>query len=197
MTSSNHTLSTHRRRTQVFLLTLAAALAIALAAVVPATAEARGTRCKGAKKAPGKLTAGQMRRATMCLINRRRHRAGLRTLRLDRSLRRAATRHSANMVRRDFFSHYSPGGGSTQTRIGGTGYLSGARYFLFGEVIGGGTSRGGSPKRVMKAWMHSGPHRAAILNGSFRDLGVGVAHGYPGSGRRGATFTVDFGRRRG
>jgi hypothetical protein len=43
--------------------------------------------------------------------------------------------------------------------------------------------------------MHSGAHRSEILNGGFRDLGVGIVHGFPGCGYQGATFTVDFGRR--
>ena len=41
------------------------------------------------------------------------------------------------MVRRDYFSHLQPRGGSIQTRIGAAGYLRGAGNFVFGEVIGG------------------------------------------------------------
>jgi uncharacterized protein YkwD len=168
---------------------------LAMAAILPTPSLAGGNGCRGAGNAPAQLTAGQMRSATLCLINRQRHRHGLGSLHPDRSLRKAATRHSADMVKRNYFSHYSPGGGSIQTRIGGSGYLAGARSFRYGEVIGGGTANGGSPKRVMKAWMHSGPHRAAILTGAFRDLGIGVAKGFPGAGSRGATFTIDFGSR--
>jgi uncharacterized protein YkwD len=178
--------------TRIVLASLAASLLAGFAFLVP-SASAAG--CAGANKAPGQLSAGEMRSATHCLINAQRQRRGLGSLSSDRSLRKAAARHSNDMVRRDFFSHYSPGGSSIQTRIGGSGYLRGARSYLFGEVIGGGTARGGSPKSVVQAWMHSGPHRAAILNGSFKDLGVGVARGYPGKGSQGATFTVDFGRR--
>ena len=151
--------------------------------------------CSGAGKAPAQLGSSQLQQATLCLINAQRHRHGLGSLRSDSKLRKAAARHSSDMVRRDYFSHYSPGGGSIQTRIGGSGYLRGAGSFVFGEVIGGGKARGGSPKSVVQAWMHSGPHRAAILNGSFKDLGIGITRGYPGKGSRGATFTVDFGRK--
>jgi uncharacterized protein YkwD len=190
LTSSNHKLSV-----QLSLAALAAAaLVAAMAVLVPAPALA-GSGCKGANKAPAQLTAGQMRSSTLCLINRQRHRHGLGSLHPDRSLRKAATHHSADMVRRDYFSHFSPGGGSTQSRIGGSGYLAGARSYQYGEVLGGGTADGGSPKRVIKAWMHSGPHRTAILTGGFKDLGIGVAKGFPGRGSQGATFTVDFGAR--
>lgn len=193
--SSNHTLPVQPSRTQLYLAALATALLAAIAVLVPAPSFAIAGGCKGARKAPAQLTAGEMRKATLCLINRQRHRHGLGSLHPDRSLRKAATRHSGDMVRRDYFSHFSPGGGSIQTRIGGSGYFRGARSFQYGEVIGGGMAKGGSPKRVMRAWMHSGPHKAAILNGGFKDLGVGIAHGYPGRGKRGATFTVDFGSR--
>jgi uncharacterized protein YkwD len=194
--SSNHKLSVQPHRTALALAAVAiTSLLLAVAALLPASSLAGGGGCRGAGKAPDQLTAGEMRRATLCLVNRQRHRHGLGSVHSDRSLRKAATRHSADMVKRDYFSHYSPGGGSTQSRIGGSGYLAGARSFRYGEVIGGGTANGGSPKRVMKAWMHSGPHRAAILTGAFRDLGIGVAKGFPGAGSRGATFTIDFGSR--
>jgi uncharacterized protein YkwD len=179
-------------RTRLFLASLAATL---LAGFVLLAPSASAVGCSGAGKAPGQLSSSQLQRATLCLVNAQRHRHGLRSLRSDRKLRKAAARHSSDMVRRDYFSHYSPGGGSIQTRIGGSGYLRGARSFLFGEVIGGGTASGGSPKSVVRAWMHSGAHRAAILKGSFKDLGVGVARGFPGRGGSGATYTVDFGRK--
>lgn len=179
-------------RSRIAVASLAAMLLGALAFLAP-SASAAG--CAGASASPRQLSTSQMQQATLCLVNVQRHRHGLGTLRTDRRLRKAAVRHSNDMVGRDFFSHFSPGGSSTQSRIGGSGYLRGAHTYLYGEVIGGGTSRGGSPKNVVQAWMHSGPHRAAILNGAFKDLGVGVTHGYPGRGSRGATYTIDFGRK--
>jgi uncharacterized protein YkwD len=170
---------------------------LVLIALLPAPSAAAGGGCKGANGSPGTLTAGELRRATFCLINRQRQRHGLGRLHSDRKLRKAATRHSSDMVRRDFFSHFSPGGGSIQGRIGGSGYLAGARRFAYGEVIGGGTGDGASPKAVVRAWMNSSAHRSAILHGGFRDMGAGVVHGFPGRGSEGATFTVDFGSRSG
>jgi len=47
--------------------------------------------------------------------------------------------------------------------------------------------------------MNSAGHRANILRGAFKDLGVGVALGVPVRGvsaqRGGATFTTNFGAR--
>jgi uncharacterized protein YkwD len=44
--------------------------------------------------------------------------------------------------------------------------------------------------------MQSPPHRANILDGSFSDVGVGIAAGVPtGDAAAGATYVTDFGRR--
>jgi uncharacterized protein YkwD len=172
-----------------------AALLLGTEAVRPAPGLASGGGCRGANKAPGQLSEAEMRNATICLINRMRARHHLGSVDSNASLSRAASAHSSDMVHRDYFSHDSPGGGSIQTRIGGSGYLAGAHNYQYGEIIGGGTSSYGSPKAVMNAWMHSPTHRSEILNGGFHDAGAGVAHGFPGRGSHGATFTVDFGSR--
>ena len=43
--------------------------------------------------------------------------------------------------------------------------------------------------------MNSPGHRANILSGSFRAIGIGIAAGTPYGGGGGATYTTDFGRR--
>jgi uncharacterized protein YkwD len=196
MSSNRHSIPVQRRLATLILVALAgASLLLAVAALRAAPGFARGGVCKGARGNPTRHSLGELRRATLCLVNHIRHQHGLGSLHPQRKLRKAAQGHSSDMVHRDYFSHDSPGGGSIQTRIGGSGYLAGASSYKYGEVIGGGTSKRGSPKSVAKAWMNSPPHRAAILDGGFHDLGVGVAHGFPGRGNHGATFTIDFGSR--
>ncbi len=93
------------------------------------------------------------------------------------------------MVRQGFFAH-----GSVQARIGRTGYFASSRTWAFGEVIAFGCHRDGSAKLIFRRWMRSSGHRAAILTGRYRELGVGIARRDPlGGGRRCATFTVDLG----
>jgi uncharacterized protein YkwD len=48
-------------------------------------------------------------------------------------------------------------------------------------------------------WMHSPGHRANILSRTFKEIGIGIARGAPESGQGGdaATYTTDFGFRRG
>ena len=83
------------------------------------------------------------------------------------------------MVRHRYFAH-----GSAQARIAHTGYFARARSWAYGEVIGYGCHRDGSAKLVFRRWMRSSGHRAAILTGRFRELGVGVARRDPVGRRR-------------
>ena len=68
---------------------------------------------------------------------------------------------------------------------------------LVGENIGWGAGSRATPSAVVRAWMRSRPHRAALLSRRFRSIGTGVAIGSPRSGMSGAaTYTANFGRRR-
>jgi uncharacterized protein YkwD len=132
--------------------------------------------------------------ALLCLINRQRNARGLRSLRHNRRLFTAGFRHSRSMVRRRYFSHFGPGGVNLSTRLRRVRYLP-ARTWRVGENLGYGRGRGSSPTSVIRAWMHSTPHRAILLNRNFREVGLGVFSGVPARGG-GATYTADFGIRR-
>ena len=158
---------------------------------------ASASSCAVASARPSAASVPSAAKATVCLVNRVRARRGLRPFRSNGRLALAARRHSRNMVRRRFFSHWSPSGASPLHRIRRTGYLRGARSFLVGENIGWGAGSRATPSAVVSAWMHSPPHRAAILSRRFRSIGLGVALGSPRSGTlAAATYTADFGRRR-
>jgi uncharacterized protein YkwD len=135
--------------------------------------------------------------ATVCLINRARARRGLRPLRANGRLALAARRHSRDMVSRRFFSHWSPGGASPLRRIRRAGYLRGARVFAVGENIAWGSWGRATPSAIVRAWMRSRPHRAAMLNRRFREIGLGISPAAPRLGTTAAaTYTANFGRRR-
>jgi len=159
-----------------------------------AVAERRGG-CPHSRTLPARASEAELRQAVACLVNRRRRAHGLRPLRGVRSLRLAATAHSTAMVRNDFFSHYSRSGRDFLDRIRRRGYLAGASSYYVGEVIATGFGHRGSAAGAVRTWMHSAGHRAALLSGRFRHMGVGVAQGVPGGGRRGATYTIDLGVR--
>lgn len=79
----------------------------------------------------------------------------------------AAQRHSADMARRGYFSHTSPGGGTFVTRARAAGYSK-----PIGENIAYGAK---TPEAVMKLWVNSAPHRRNISNCKAKSIGVGVA----------------------
>jgi uncharacterized protein YkwD len=174
--------------------------AVAAVAVVLATAEppvAFAATCANANAKPLHSSRQTVSRAMLCLINAERRAHGLRDLRLDPRLSKAAQDHSRDMVRRRYFSHTTPEGISPAGRVRGTGYLRASRAWLVGENIAWGSHGRETAARVVRAWMHSPPHREEILRPSFRDAGIGAVLGTPGSVRRGGgTFTVDFGVRR-
>ena len=157
--------------------------------VLGSAAAGAHSHCIHSGARPARVSLRHLRISTRCLFNRARARHGLRPLRVNSKLRRVATAHSRAMVRHRFFAH-----GSTQARIAHSGYFSAASAWAFGEVIGFGCHRDGSAKLIFRRWMRSSGHRAAILTGRFRELGVGVARRDPvGGGRKCATFTVDLG----
>jgi uncharacterized protein YkwD len=99
------------------------------------------------------------------------------------------------MVRLRFFAHVGPGSLSLSGRLRRARYLParGGRWFV-GENIAFGRGRSGSPLGVHRAWMHSTPHRFDMLHPRFRQVGFGIYRGAP-YGRRGVTYTADFGRK--
>lgn len=172
----------------------AASARSAATARVAATAHAAGS-CGNASLRPRRSNLGQIARITLCLVNRQRAAHGLRPLRDNAALDRAARGHSVDMVRRGYFSHTTPQGVSPFQRILGTGYSAGRRACAMGENIAAGIGSYSTPAGIVGMWMSSSGHRANILDGTYRDSGIGVAVGFPGYPSVGATFTQDFGRR--
>ena len=116
-------------------------------------------------------------------------------MRASGDLRRAAKLHATDMVRRRYFAHVSPEGGTMAQRVKRSGYLSGARRWALGENIGWGSGSAASAASIVNAWMNSPGHRAVILDRRFGEVGLGIARGVP-SGGSGATFVLDAGMAR-
>jgi uncharacterized protein YkwD len=166
----------------------------AMFAANPARA-ADTARCPGSTAVPAAGTVEQATDQVVCLVNAERTARGLRPLRGDGDLRQAARRHSADMVRRTYFSHVTPGGADLSDRMRSVGYGSG-RSWRAGEALGWGTGARATPAALVDEWLASPPHRHILLDPGYRELGVGVAAGAPRSGTSGlpgATYTVDVG----
>jgi uncharacterized protein YkwD len=178
-------------------LALAAGL-IAVSASVPA-AHAGSKPCRlHADTKPKKLSKQNARSALVCLINRRRTKHGLKPLQRSKELRRAAQRHSERMEGGNCFAHQCYGEASLDGRLRDVGYLGGGvNSWMCAENIAWGLKRYGTPRATVNAWMQSPGHRANILSGSFRDVGVGFADGTPVNAHaNGGVYTADFGVRK-
>jgi uncharacterized protein YkwD len=166
-----------------------AALAVcppALAAVTPAGAAPDSTTAKPARA--GKTARKSRPREVRVLLNHIRVAHGLRPLRAERHLTRAARAHTLDMRRHRYFSHDAPNGRTVGARIHAAGYR---RSACIGETIAWGSGSAGKPRALVAELIASPPHRGEILSRRFREVGVGVAvaHGQ-------AWATVDFGARR-
>jgi uncharacterized protein YkwD len=160
----------------------------------PAAGEAA---CLNADSSPPRITPTQASEAVVCLMNERRLAAGVRGLTSDARLQRAAQRHSKAMDAANFFAHESAMDGSPLARIRATGYFAGAVSWGFAENIHWGKRAFASPRRTVARWMASPPHRASLLSGRYRQVGVGIAIGAPVAGvSKAAIYTADFGYRR-
>jgi uncharacterized protein YkwD len=146
--------------------------------------------CPDAELVPDATNLKRVRAAALCLVNAERAARSLSTLRNSKVLRRAATRHSKDMVSRRFFDHEGPQGPTLPSR------LKKVRYWpaTASENLGAGDGVFSSPAMMVDAWMHSSSHRTNILTAKFRQVGFGIAPATP-QGGAGATYTADFGRR--
>jgi len=178
----------HARRYAV-----AAVAAIAAFAAVPALASAG---CKHRYALPSQVSNKTVKQATLCLLNQQRKRHGRRALKSNRPLARAARKHASDMVERKYFSHTAPGGVSFVDRIMRQDYVDPGEGWTLGENLAWGSYQLGTPKSIVRSWMHSPGHRANILNRRFREIGIGVSRGAPvGGQQRAATYATDFGTR--
>jgi uncharacterized protein YkwD len=169
---------------------LSSMLALAVGAGAPAIASAKG--CSGADSDPAALGQAKTVHTTLCLLNHERTIRGLRRLRHDGRLSRAARGHAGDMVSKHYFDHTSKSGASFVTRIKRTGWTRSRRSWTVGENIGYGSGSLATPREMVRAWMNSAGHRQNILARQFKVIGIGVANGAP-SGGGGATYATDFG----
>lgn len=118
-------------------------------------------------------------------INSERAARSLKPLVVAPALVQAARRHAVDMATRDFIDHEGSDKSDYRMRIDGACYA----WARIGENIGAGY--GGDPQKVMKGWMGSPPHRAAILSREFTEVGIGYA--VNDKSAMGHFWTVNFG----
>ena len=156
--------------------------------------------CADANLRPTRANLRRITVAIRCLVNAERALRGLRPLRPDARLRRAARRHATDMVARGYFAHDTPSGRTLFARVRTAGYVRAGRpaRYLVGENLAWGRGRRARPAAIVRAWLASPTHRRVLLTPRFEQLGIGVLVGVPVAGRRGtgATYATAFGARR-
>jgi uncharacterized protein YkwD/uncharacterized membrane protein required for colicin V production len=114
------------------------------------------------------------------LVNRERTQRGLPALEMDAELRLVARAHAADMFARGYFAHDTPDGTDPFERMR-------AANIIFG-LAGENLALAPSLLIAHEGLMNSPGHRANILNGGFRKVGIGVLDG----GIYGKMFVQEF-----
>jgi len=116
-------------------------------------------------------------------MNRTRAAHGLKPLKIDWRLQRAARSHSKDMVRRNYFAH-----GPFGRRVS----RFGARGPKLGENLAWGAGHRARAQAIVRAWLASPSHRANLLRPGFRRVGVASVTGKFAGVRRARVVTADF-----
>jgi len=171
------------------------AAALALIAALAAPAGARVDRAKSAPLVANAALATQM----VSDVNRLRRSHGLRQLRISTKLSAAAAQHTQEMARLGYFSHDSADGSVFWRRVQRYYPSRGRAFWAVGENLLW-ASPDVDAARSLKMWMASPEHRANLLKGDWREIGLAVVHvpSAPGvfNGAEVTIVTADFGVRR-
>lgn len=103
------------------------------------------------------------------LVNEERAKVGIKELVWDEGLAQVGRKHSEDMFRRGYFSHYSPEGKDIGYRL----EESRVRYTLAGENL----ALAPDVSRAHTGLMNSEGHRRNILDPSFKKIGIGTQDG--------------------
>ena len=161
-----------------------------------ASRAAAAGHCENAGLFGKRLKPRAAAKAIRCLIDEERRKRGLNSLDSQKTLKRAAKKHTKQMLSADCFLHTCPNEAELVGRVTSAGYLPCECSWSVGENIAWGQRKYGSPAAIIAAWMASPPHREMILMGSMRDVDVGFHTGKPGDRHaKAATYTADFGYR--
>lgn len=140
------------------------------------------TLCSGAQDTNTAAFAAEV----LSLVNIQRVNNGIWELTMNPDLTNAAQAHTIDMGCNFFMSHTSSNGTTYDARIFSFGF---AGSFV-GENVAAYYS---TPAAVVDAWMNSQPHRDAILNPWFFEVGIGYIYNPGDTSSRYHYWTMDFG----
>lgn len=157
---------------------------ILLASVIAAFAAVLGAPALAAAAAPASIDPVEIQQVK--LINHFRAKQGLKPLRIDGTLTKAAEYLAADMGNHATFSHDDTSGRDPFRRIRDFGYPSGNTWR--GENIAAGNE---DAKSTYLQWLNSPPHKANWMQGKYR--AVGIARVYVAGSPYGWYWVTDFG----
>jgi uncharacterized protein YkwD len=134
-----------------------------------------------AQARPASLTHREA--SLLSVMNEVRASDGLRPLRVDRRLERAARRHSRRMLQLQSLFH-----GNFARRIRRVG----VRAPRVGENLAWGSGPLASARSIVNMWLASPEHRANLLHAGYRRVGVGIRIGSFAGYSDAVLITTDF-----
>jgi len=143
-----------------------------------------------ARETAGLRDPGTVREEMLTRVNAVRKKEGLKPLRLNSNLEKAAQRHAEDMLARGYFAHESPSGTTVSERARKAGY----DWSAIGENLAFGQTSVGE---VIETWMNSPGHRKNLLSRNYSELGVGLALGKGQDGKYQVLWVQNFGSPRG
>ncbi|MCW2921062.1 MAG: SCP-like extracellular [Thermoleophilia bacterium] len=141
-------------------------IAAALALLTIATTALLGTTASAQAATIDRTEATEVR-----MINQFRRSHGMRPLRIDGTLTRAAGWVALDLGRTGRFSHTDSQGRDPFDRLRAFGYPSGDTYR--GENLAAGNA---APRPTYLQWLNSPPHKANWMNPRFRAIGIARVH---------------------
>jgi uncharacterized protein YkwD len=172
-------------------LVIAGAAALALLGAGLGAAPAQAAPCANADATIDEASAGELKKAVVCLINKKRHDRGKHKLDYNGKLQKAAKKHNNTMLRKNCWAHHCPGEPGLEKRIRKTGYLDGATSWAYAQNFGCAQT----PQGMLDLWMNSSFHRKNLLDRRYEDIGGAAAKEVVPSSPCGSdrvTYTVVF-----
>lgn len=118
-------------------------------------------------------------------INRERTMRGLVPYAQSAALDAAAQAHANDIARTGINSHTGSDGSDVRERVARAGYGA----YSWGRRVGENWAWYPDAATAMQMWMNSAPHTDNILHPVYREFGIGIAPGKPGT----FIYVVDFG----
>ncbi len=164
------------KNTVVF-ITIAAVLILVMSTLTtaPASIEVKGTSSSqeqaGQDVSKPQAVMDDYENTVAALINNYRVSNGLNAIAYEPTLTYIAKARSADLMDRNYFSHYTPEGTTVFDLMRANGITSKIRGENLGQAMPAGI---GSPEAFMGAWQNSASHNANMLRTGYNYIGVGM-----------------------